>query len=458
MSSTKFEEYLQGVEHGLGDSNEVQVATDDRIEPYHDGNEMSSRKGVEFFRSLPEEARGNKTFVLQVFDLFLIAFGHRVLEACSEALKGDKELVMAALKTDARSLVHCSDALKADKEVVAQAMKVGCVNCSRTIMQLILKQAAPDLQQDPDVLMALINGHGNNLPTGPELSKWVESLPEKIKSDKEVMMALVKGQGDVLQHASEALKGDTELVMLAVNHKNSFNGGGVGPVLCHASEALRDDKEVVMKALLTGFPPHEVQDFEFASERLRGDKDILLECAALRGNFSDSPKPYIAFKFATEALKKDKELVMALVKFNGAALEYASDALQTDMDLVKAAFGEEVMCLPGDRPVPGLYDASWCTSSGGYSSQIVVDDSGKFEFSYDYECNQVQHQLQGEMWNSFPSPIVNISKYQREYAEHAATIFKLLRISGPFVHWGEDDSNSSMKWIYRGPSTEKTSD
>lgn len=451
MSSTKFQEYLEQVQDGLGDSECVTID-----KPHDDDGSTESRKGVEFFRSLPEEARGDKEFVLQVFNLFLMAFGHRVLEVCSEALRGDKEVVMAALLKDARPLAYCSDALKADKEVVVQAMSVGCVNCSRTIMQRILKQAAPALQDEKDVFMAMVNGNSNNIPRGLELVKWFESVAEKFKSDKDVVMAVVSIQGDVLQHASEALKDDKEVVMCAVDCKCSYNGGG--PVLCHASEALRDDKEVVMTATLTGFSPHEPQDFEFASERLRGDKDILLQLAALKGNFSSSPHPYIAFKFATEALKKDKELVMALVKLNGDALEYASDALQNDAEVVKAAFGEEAMCLPGDRPAPGVYDALWTQENGSYGQQIVVDDSGKFEFSYDFEANQVQHQLQGEMWNSFPSPIININKYKAEYAKHPASIFKLLHISGPFVQWGEDDSNSTVKWTYRGPSIEKTSD
>lgn len=261
-------------------------------------------------------------------------------------------------------------------------------------------------------------------------------------------MGMCATQGDLLQHASEALKGDKEVVMFAVGHK--MDGGSV---LCHASDALRDDKEVVMEALSKSFS---AEDFEFASERLRGDKDILLELAALGGSWGEPGNP-IAFKFATEALKNDKELVMTLVKFNGEALEFASGAMQADREVFTAA-NKDWMCLPGDRPVPGLYNASWCLGSGSFSSEIVVDDSGKFEFSYDHEANQVPHQLQGELWNSFPSPIINIQKYKEKYAEHPATIFKLLRISGPFVYWGEDDSNSTIKWTYRVPEkTEKTS-
>lgn len=438
------DEYLAQVEaEGLCDDGRVYIDGSDDLFDCHE-----SRKGVEFFRSLPEEARGNKEFVLKVFNLFFKPFPHRMLQVCSEALRGDKEVVMAALQKDARPLAYCSDALKADKEVVVQAMTVGCVNCSRTIMQQVLKQAAPVLQDDKDVFVALINGNSNNNPEGPERVKWFESVPEKFKSDKDVMMAVVGGQGDVLQHASEALKGDKEVVMRAVGNKKSFNRGG--PVLCHASEALRDDKEVVMKAMLG--MGQDFKDFEFASERLRGDKDIFLEMvASMEPICGEDVEPAI-LKFASKALKNDKDVVMALVLKSGEALQYASDALQTDMELIKA--GDVMwMCLPGDRPVPGLYDASW----QGYSQQILVEDSGKFTFSYDCEANQVQHQLQGEMWNSFPSPIININKYKKEYAKHPATIFKLLRISGPFVHWGEDDSNSTIKWTYRGPSTEKTS-
>jgi len=290
---------------------------------------------------------------------------------------------------------------------------------------------------------------------GKDLVDWFESLPQKFRNDKDAVMGMVTTQGDLLQHTSEALKGDKEVVMLAVAHKKEFDRGG--PVLCHASEALRDDKEVVMEAML-GLG-QEFKDFEFASERLKGDKDLFLEMvAAMNFSFMGNGEPMI-LKLASEALRGDKDVVMAIVLKSGDTLQYASDALQSDLELNKAAFGNEVVCLPGDRPVPGVYAAVWDSKANGYEQDITVDDSGKFTFSYDCEANPVQHQLQDEMWNSFPSPIISIAKYKEEYAKHPATIFKLLRIVGPFVHWGCDDSDSTMffKWTYKGPSTEKTS-
>ena len=44
-----------------------------------------------------------------------------------------------------------------------------------------------------------------------------------------------------------------------------------------------------------------------------------------------------ALNYASDELKKDREIVLAAVKINGLALEYASDELKKDRDIVLAA-------------------------------------------------------------------------------------------------------------------------
>ena len=102
-----------------------------------------------------------------------------------------------------------------------------------------------------------------------------------------------------LEHASEALKGDKEIVTAAVNQN--------GKSLKHASEVLRADRNIVMAAVVhsDGMP------YQFASEALRGDREIIT--AAFVRCFE--------IKYASEELKNDKkfmdsDLPLALKKFN----------------------------------------------------------------------------------------------------------------------------------------------
>ena len=52
-----------------------------------------------------------------------------------------------------------------------------------------------------------------------------------------------------------------------------------------------------------------------------------------------------ALEYASEVLKNDKEVVMAAVAEVGRALEYASDELKNDKDVKKAAMSLGLACL-----------------------------------------------------------------------------------------------------------------
>ena len=112
-----------------------------------------------------------------------------------------------------------------------------------------------------------------------------------------------------LEHASEALKGDKEIVTAAVNQN--------GKSLKHASEVLRADRNIVMAAVVhsDGMP------YQFASEALRGDKEIVT--AAYVRCFEA--------KYASEELKSDEkflesELRLAVNRFNESQKEKEKEA------------------------------------------------------------------------------------------------------------------------------------
>lgn len=152
---------------------------------------------------------------------------------------------------------------------------------------------------------------------------------------------------------------------------------------------------------------------------------------------------------------------MAVVSKKGGAIQYASDELQGDMDLLTVAVGK-VVCIAAEKPPSGLYDASWsggvAETCGGLSSQIVVDASGGFQMNFYPGLDQIEPvtQLEGEMWHSFRSICVNLWRGSAPEAE--LTTFRLEKIVGPFVNWKEEDSGSSMRWTYLGPQFEKTSE
>lgn len=167
-------------------------------------------------------------------------------------------------------------------------------------------------------------------------------MEEKLSNDKEFMLALLAYNGTYLEHASEELKADKEIIMAALQ-------SGYSLLYEHVSDALKTDKDFLLEIVsLDAFC------LEFFSEELKQDEQIVLAAAK---NFGDAALEFGAEKFKTnknilnevvknsqdalsflaENEKNDKKLVITAVDHNGYALQYASEQLRNDKDVVIAA-------------------------------------------------------------------------------------------------------------------------
>ena len=129
----------------------------------------------------------------------------------------------------------------------------------------------------------------------------------------------MKDTGWALEFASEKFKDDKEIVLEALRNYGKVNGKLNGNALEHASERLRDDREVVLEAL--GNSGHALK---FASERFKDEREIVLEAVKDTG---------WALQFASDRFHEDKEIVLEAVKNEGKVLKYASTILQSSLDL-----------------------------------------------------------------------------------------------------------------------------
>ena len=97
-----------------------------------------------------------------------------------------------------------------------------------------------------------------------------------------------------------------------------------GSALEHASEALRGDREIVLAAVPTSYG----RALRFASDELLHDRQFVLDAVRLDGS---------ALQYVPEALRGDKEIVLVAVRQFGFALTHASPALKVDREVVLAA-------------------------------------------------------------------------------------------------------------------------
>lgn len=276
------------------------------------------------------------------------------LQRVPEALKSDKQVVLAANKQDGAAFKSAAEALKFDKQFVSAAVKQHGE---------AFKFAAEALTMDKQFVLAAVRQNGAAL----------EVAAGALKADKQVVLEAVKQNGRVLQFAAKALNVDKQFVLAAVKQNAA--------AFEFAAEALQADRQFVLEAV-----KQNVAGFKFAAEALRLDKRFVLEgvkqnvaafkfahlalrttkpfvlqvvehnCLALHfdledGNWTDEGKPmpieqygkHILF-FGSE-LEADKDVVVAAVQNNGLALEFAAEALKTDRQVVLAAVKQNAAAL-----------------------------------------------------------------------------------------------------------------
>ena len=167
-----------------------------------------------------------------------------------------------------------------------------------------------------DILKMVKNGRLNNL--------CINIIKEKYSDDKEFMLELVSVDGHLLRYASEDLKADKDIVLVAVKKYEH--------ALEYASQELRDDKEFMLE--LVSADGHLLR---YVSEDLKADKNIVLAAVKKNG---------FALNYASQELRDDEEVVLEAIKTStGYAFKYASPRLREDPKFGFKAISEQGMAL-----------------------------------------------------------------------------------------------------------------
>jgi len=165
----------------------------------------------------------------------------------------------------------------------------------------------------------------------------------KMWDDFDVMKAAVQRDGMMLQYASKRLRYDKEIVEAAVRQ--------TGRAYSLLSKELRKSTKLLRLALVT-YPDAILSGFAFQKHNpelvmmaVKGDPDLLealaLDDAIYVSDFSKYTDTPWEFDDEHYVRCKNREIVMEAVKKNGAMIQYASDNLQRDPEVVKAALDED---------------------------------------------------------------------------------------------------------------------
>jgi hypothetical protein len=164
-----------------------------------------------------EELRGDKEVAMAA-----VAQNGLALQWASNELKGDKEVVLAAVAQDGQALEWASEELKGDKEVVMVAMSNNLI---------ALKYIAKTLCNDKDLAK---NALKMNIHTIQFFSVqialdyiktnvgrkhvFITNMPDSLRNNKNIVSIFVKHNGTSLEHASDDLRDDVDIVKLAIDN------------------------------------------------------------------------------------------------------------------------------------------------------------------------------------------------------------------------------------------------
>ncbi|CAJ1397278.1 unnamed protein product [Effrenium voratum] len=244
-----------------------------------------------------------------------------------------RQALLAAAFRSPEPLKHCPEAIRSDREVMLKALR------KNSKLDLV----APALLRDRGFALQAVQGNWEVL----------ELLPVHYTEDREIVLAALEQSPYSLRLASQELRGDAELVLSCVQkaagalryaaphlleHKEEILAAAVrqDPLGClrQASEALKDDQDLLLIAVAANGAA-----LQYGSERMRNDRQVVMAAVLQCGH---------ALEFASEELRMDREVVLTAVRQNKGAMAFACQDLRSDLEVLRTArAGEE--CGPGSN-------------------------------------------------------------------------------------------------------------
>jgi len=273
----------------------------------------------------------------------------RVLEDPNNCpLPQDREFITNALARNWQALKFADQELRGEKDIVLAAVRSG---------GLAIKYASEELQADRDVAIEAVK----------QTWQVYQKLNKKLRSDSEIAKCATQQDWHSLKYITKDLKTNHDLMRIAVQQSwQSFEFLVLEmrrkrdlallavqqswKAFLHVPPELRNDRELALLAVR-----QHGQALGLASEQLRADREVVLE--AIRQDWR-------ALQHAMPPVKDDKEIVAEAVQRNGFALRHSSEDLRSHPELVASAMKQQwpsvgVAVMPLFPAEDGLDPAFW---------------------------------------------------------------------------------------------------
>ena len=291
------------------------------------------------------------------------------LEYVGSLLQDDKALVMMAIKQNTSALKYASPRLKNDRSLVISVINKDTY---------ALNNASKLLQKDRELLLLTATKHNNHalyaqateadkarvLSAVKKQGDALKYVRDQFKKDKDIVLAAVKQDGYALQFADKSLQHDKQIVAAALQQRNKTSPQQKKLSKAQLLAAIKNnpdsvdfnderfqtDKTLVLASINRKIDIPHYYDFVNLKQNLKTDKDVLI--ALIKNSLKQAAK---TSNYDLFSLRKylhylghplqDKALMLQILKKQGLALEYASDAIKKDKNFVLAAIAQNGQAL-----------------------------------------------------------------------------------------------------------------
>ena len=253
----------------------------------------------------------------------------------------DRELAILALKSESSFFTKLSDELKDDKEIVKMAARQSTSSIS---------EASLRLRTDINFFWELFEDSDN-------ISKHylIKHFDDQLRDNEELFLKLVKLCPECLEYASDNLKNNRLIVLTAIEHNpRAFR---------YASDSLRNDIQV-FEAMWESYEKNRKNshfpDFSYFGPTIKTDRSIILRLIQaahclyeIARFYKNDPEMFIhlvakkgsLLQYGSNDIIKNFEIVLKAVKQDGMALKYADNELKSHPEIIEAAVNQNIQAF-----------------------------------------------------------------------------------------------------------------
>jgi len=221
--------------------------------------------------------------------------GRTELEDVDVSWRGDRDLVLAAVKADGCALEFANRALRADREVVLEAVRES---------GSALRHALEEFQGDREVVLTAVQRFGPAL----------EHATPPLQGDREVVLTAARRDLAALAHAGPELKASREFALTLVQSN--------GAALRYLSEEMKQDRAVVLAAV-----KDHPSALLWANPELHRDQEFILSAVRANG---------LALRYASMEMRQNTQVVLVATGQNKQALWYGAPELKHQEPFMRA--------------------------------------------------------------------------------------------------------------------------